>query len=49
MNEVTCHFIHRPLRSHRKGAVQIGLFVFSYIFYHQRNEVEEKAHKAPFH
>ena len=28
MNEVTCHFIHRPLRSHRKGAVQIGLFVF---------------------
>ena len=28
---------------------EIGLFVFSYIFYHQRNEVEEKAHKAPFH
>ena len=19
MNEVTCHFIHRPLRSHRRG------------------------------
>ena len=26
MNEVACHFIHRPLRSHRKGSVHFQRF-----------------------
>ena len=25
MNEVTCHFIHRPLRSHRRGSQQFNV------------------------